>query len=307
VTPTPAPTTAVPRSLHALLDHIVDYAGLFPPARLDLRSAVHEYAAYRAGEHRWALGRFVIPAPRLEELAREVHGLAAPDEAPWQLSALVAPLEASEGALVAAFNERQGAAGEKLGVDAIETRAATPADVDAVLDAVPSSIATYVEVPLGTDPRPLLDRIAKRNARAKARTGGVTAEAFPTPAQVARFLAACIEIGLPFKATAGLHHPLRGEYALTYEPESPRGVMFGFLNVFLAAAALRGGASERDAEALLTVAAPDMPAFGDDGVSWGGLFIPTDELRASRARSAIAFGSCSFREPITDLSALGLL
>ena len=56
--------------LRILLRGLIDYAGLFPPASLDMADAVRNYAAYREGEHAWALGRFVVPAARLEEFER---------------------------------------------------------------------------------------------------------------------------------------------------------------------------------------------------------------------------------------------
>jgi hypothetical protein len=48
----------------ALMHGIVDYAGLFPPASLDMPKTVANYARYRSGEDRWALGRLVVPLKR---------------------------------------------------------------------------------------------------------------------------------------------------------------------------------------------------------------------------------------------------
>ena len=80
---------------------------------------------------------------------------------------------------------------------------------------------------------------------------GITKDAFPKTSELIRFLRGCVQAGLPFKATAGLHHPLRAEYRLTYAPDSPTGVMFGFLNLFLATAFLRAGMAESEAARLL--------------------------------------------------------
>src|SRR5215471_10308407 len=55
-------------SLRILLTHLIDYAGLFPPAALEMPEAQRNYAAYRAGEYSWMLGRFVVPAARLDEV-----------------------------------------------------------------------------------------------------------------------------------------------------------------------------------------------------------------------------------------------
>jgi hypothetical protein len=293
------------RSLHTLLHSIVDYAGLFPPAALDMESAVREYAAYRASADAWMLGRFVVPAARLGEFESAAGGLLRRDGAPWRISALVGPEHAADVARIRELDARRE--GEAV-VDCIETRGATPAEIDAVLACMPSGPSVYVEVPVAQDPRPLLERIAAGGARAKIRTGGITPEAFPPAAQVARFLAACAALRLPFKATAGLHHPVRGPYRLTYAPDSPSGVMFGFLNVFIAAAALRAGATEHDAIAILEETSPEAFRFDDDGVAWRDrLRLDTDALARAREESAIAFGSCSFREPVDDLRTLHLL
>ena len=56
------------RPERALLSGMVDYAGLFPPAQLPLEKAVREYAVHLGGAEAWMLGRFIIPAQRLEEL-----------------------------------------------------------------------------------------------------------------------------------------------------------------------------------------------------------------------------------------------
>ena len=147
----------------------------------------------------------------------------------------------------------------------------------------------------------LIPELAKRHLRAKIRTGGITADAFPSAHAVAAFLRACKAAGVAFKATAGLHHPLRCVKPLTYEPNAPTGLMHGFLNVFLAAALLDHAEAileERDAHAF---------AFDHAGASWRGQRVSTDELTAMRNTFAISFGSCSFEEPIADLQELGWL
>jgi hypothetical protein len=279
------------RALGALLEHVVDYAGLFPPAALDLPSAVAEYDARRRGDDAWMLGRFVLPASRLPELRVPGGG--------WQLSALVGPDVARDAASVDAFNAAQTG---RAVVDAVEAKAATPEEVAAVLAAGPRDVTAYVEVPLDASLDALLDAIQAHGGRAKARTGGVTAAAFPEPAAVLRFLEGCVRRGLPFKATAGLHHPVRGEQALTYAPGAPRGVMHGFLNL-LAATALLAAGEPRD-RAQTALEERDPTAFAAEGaLAWRG-----HALDAPAARALFSgFGSCSFAEPVADLRALGLL
>ncbi|HJS47749.1 MAG TPA: hypothetical protein VJ773_07180, partial [Gemmatimonadales bacterium] len=140
---------------------------------------------------------------------------------------------------------------------------------------------------------------------AKIRTGGVTPDAIPAPARVARFLAGCARLRLPFKATAGLHHPIRADYPLTYAPDAPRATMFGYLNLFLAAALLHAGGSEEDAARLLEETRLSAFTFGEHGVRWDGYRLSLADLAESR-RYALGVGSCSFDEPLADLAAAGL-
>jgi hypothetical protein len=192
-------------------------------------------------------------------------------------------------------------------VDAVELKAASPEDADAALAALPSGLTAFVEVPLDEDLDGLLATLKRRGARAKIRTGGVVPDAIPDPADVARFIAACAAAGVPWKATAGLHHPVRAEQALGYEPASPRAVMHGFLNVFAAAAFARTGATPADLDAVLREQQASAFRFDDAGLAWRRLRASTRELAATRHDFAGSFGSCSFAEPVADLRALGVL
>jgi hypothetical protein len=157
----------------------------------------------------------------------------------------------------------------------------------------------YCEVPL-----PELDEVRRAGCFAKVRTGGVKPDGIPEVADVAKFIRACAERRLAFKATAGLHHPVRAEYALTYEADAPRAVMHGFLNVFLAASFAWHG--RRDVEPVLAETDPAAFRF-DDRARWRDWSLDAAQIREARAQFAHAFGSCSFEEPIRDLQALGVL
>jgi hypothetical protein len=290
----------------ALLADLVDYAGLFPPAALPMEQAVAEYARWRRSPEAWMLGRFVVPAGRLAELSRAADAhLPEPGAGdPWALSALLGPDVYGESALVTAFNA--GSAGRAV-VDAVELKAASAAEAEAALAALPPGLAPFVEVPLDGDLDAILAVLEARGARAKARTGGVVPEAIPSPADVARFIAACARAGVPWKATAGLHHPVRAEHALTYAGDSPRAVMHGFLNVFAAGALARAGASPSDLEAVLREGDPSALRLGRDALAWRDLRASTDQVREARRSFATSFGSCSFEEPVAGLRELGVL
>ncbi len=157
----------------------------------------------------------------------------------------------------------------------------------------------YCEVPLEQ-----LDEVQRMGCCAKLRTGGLQPEAIPPVAVVADFLRACARRRLAFKATAGLHHPIRAEFALTYAADSPRAVMHGFLNVFLAAAFVWHGTNA--IEPVLEETDPAAFRF-EEQAHWRDWSLEAAQIQDARRHFAQAFGSCSFEEPVHDLQTLGLL
>ena len=294
--------TVVSKSLHALLHTIVDYAGLFPPASLTMDAAVANYAAYRHDPHAWMLGRFVVPVARLDEMTHAAQAVWRNGH-PWRLSALVGEDLDGDVARIASFNH----SGRGAVVDAVEIKASRAEDIVRIAETIPRDIKTYVEIPVAEDPRPLIAAIAAHKLRAKVRTGGVVPEAFPPVEHVARFIRECYAVSAGFKATAGLHHPLRSTRALTYAPDSPRGTMHGFLNVFLAAVFQYNGLTRGDALEILQAESLAGVTFNDDGIAWKDYVVTLGEVATVRRRFAVAFGSCSFREPVDDLKEIGLL
>jgi hypothetical protein len=297
-------------SVDTLVSGLVDYAGLFPPAGLDLATAAQNYGSYRTDEHWRVLGRFILRAVQLDEF----HAAAAKalprrrTDEPWRLSVLAGQDVAADLARIAIFNNAyaKGPSGRAI-VDAVEGKAATVAEIEALATSTPRTFELFVEIPIDPDPSPLLAALARRGARAKVRTGGVKPDAIPAPALLARFMAGAVRARVAFKATAGLHHPVRGMYPLTYEADSPHAVMHGFFNVFLAAAFLGTGATEADAVEVLEERDPVAFRFTPGGVRWRDRRLTTTDLRTTREQIARAFGSCSFREPVDDLRALHLL
>ncbi len=282
-----------------LFSGLVDYAGLFPPASLGMADAVAAYAADRAGRDAWMLGRFVCPAARLAELAKA----AAPHwdgESPWRVSAL-APDPVADFPHIRAFN---AAHAERAIVDVVEGRASTTADIDQFAGQL-GDLEGFVEVPLDPDPAALIADCARLGLKAKARLGGVVADAIPRPELVARFLVRCRESGIAFKATAGLHHPIRGAFPLTYEPGAPRATMHGFLNLLFATYVVLRGGDEVEACAVLEDRDPSAFAIDRDAARWRDQVVPTPQI--TRLRETMrGIGSCSFREPVADLVALGV-
>jgi hypothetical protein len=235
-------------SLHALLENLIDYAGLYPPASLPLAEVIENYGRYLYSPDNWILNRLVLPLSKL----KEVH--IGPS---WRVTLLT---DTEPGPL-----PRQ--------IETLETK-----------NERRLSLPTYCEAPL--------DRIT--DAFAKIRTGGVSPEATPSAPNLAEFLRRAAARRLPFKATAGLHHPIRAD-------------MHGFVNVFVAAAFAWHGMDLESLILILDESHADSFEFGDDHLCWRGLKLSSDQIRTARCDFAHSFGSCSFEEPLDDLRKLGWL
>jgi len=285
-------------SLRALLTDLIDYAGLFPPANLGMAEAVRNYQDYLSRNTAWMLGRFIVSASRLRELESELAGIG--NASLWEVSCLVG--EDAQAGLreIERFNHRN--ANARAIVDTIEVRSTSLDFIGGLSD----KVTTYIEV-LPDASRKQLQWMGEIGARAKIRTGGVIPEAIPSSAAIAGFLVNCAAAGAGFKATAGLHHPVRSSRALTYELGAPRATLHGFLNLFLAAALARRRASAVDLAAVLDLEETEGLHFGDDGAQWGDLVLTAEAIRETREQFAISFGSCSFEEPVEDLKELHLL
>jgi hypothetical protein len=289
-------------SIRILLTHLIDYAGLFPPAGLNMQKAVTNYDAYLGSEYSWMLGRFIVTAARLNEFSEALAQLPTTSK-PWPLSALLGRDPTADLARIAAFNMNQ----RHAAIGSVEVKAETSDDVKRLADIIPREFATYFEIPLSGCESACIAAIGDCRRSAKIRTGGETADKFPDPSRVVEFMKFCAEAKVPFKATAGLHHPLRSIHRMTYQPDSASALMHGFLNVFLAAAFLRGGMNPQSAIDLLEERAPETIRFDSDGVTWREHRLSASEIAAARQGFSVSFGSCSFQEPVDDLQSFGLL
>ena len=287
-----------------MMRRLVDYAGLFPPAALSMADAVARYGEHVTSSDSWMLGRFVVPVERLDELAEAASPLAERGMEAWRLSALIGADPAKAGPAIRTFNTAHRG---RFVVDVVECRAVAPGSVAQSIGELPGELRIFVEMPLLDDPRDMLLEIRAAGAWAKMRTGGVSPDAFPSAREVGRFIARASELLVPFKATAGLHHPVCGDYPLTYDIDAPRGRMFGFLNIFAAAAFAQCRLGERE---LIEIVSEDSPAafeFGDEALSWRGRVVPARQVASARSSLGLAFGSCSFQEPVDGLRELSLL
>jgi hypothetical protein len=320
-------------SLQAFLAGLIDYAGLFPPAQLLLPEAFRNYLHYQREPDAFMLGRFVCPAARLKDLG-DLRKDAPDAGASLPLSVLgrggencsefLQGLEAD----VEAISASQEAQGQRAAVEVLELRLPKEAfdgpaddrlrdllrDAAALLRSV-AGRAVFWEAPPGAGRRAravsLIAVLGKlRDASIagaavtgfKLRCGGADAAAVPSIEEVAEALAACRDMGVPFKATAGLHHPVR------YFDKRLGCSAHGFLNVF--GAGVLAHALGLDADRLRDVVASESPtdfAFDDHGFRWRDLRASTEQVAAARRNFALSFGSCSFDEPRDDLRRLSLL
>ncbi len=292
-------------SLRVLLSEIVDYAGLFPPSQLSMSEVVANYAGYKMGEYNWMLGRFIVPVARLEEFADSGEKFFSSGAEVWKLSVLAGENIYGTISEIEDFNREYA---PFAACDALEIKAETGAQIEEFAELIPPHLKTYFEIPIGENLADLITTIAICGHCAKIRTGGITQTAFPNGAQITRFMRTCLAANVPFKATAGLHHPLRCEKSLTYEKDAETGMMHGFLNVFLAAAFLLRGFKPNALRELMEDEESSGFQFEDNGVFWREEhFLSTAHLRILRAKGIISFGSCSFEEPIADLKEIDLL
>jgi len=304
------------KPLRFLLENLIDYAGLFPPAELTMAEAVKNYAAYRQSQHSWMLGKFIVPASRLEEFEQAAAEFwpRNSEEDFWKLSVLGGANLKDDLANINRFSRRHSFGEQAAAVmpmqamiDTIEFKASTVAEIEAAMHVMHPTLTCFIEIPITEDSSELIRAIGAGGAFAKVRTGGVTADAFPSAENLARFIATCAEEDVGFKATAGLHHPLRSINRLTYKPDSASAMMHGFLNVFLAAAFAQNGASVEQLTAMLEETSPEAFRFEEGCVYWRDEMLVVGHIRNARHLFSISFGSCSFTEPIEDLQRLQLI
>ena len=298
-----------------LFRQLIDYAGLFPPAALATSASVANYEQYMRSEWSWILGRFILPIQKLGDFqtafihlpAAESGGLGQSEAKIWPLSVLITEHASADIHQIRKFNAEMklSSSNRVAQVESIEVKVASEGEILKIAEAVPRSLDAYFEIPARDEN--CYAALAATGRKAKIRTGGETDDKFPPSVDVADFMQRCLAAGVAFKATAGLHHPLRSVHRYTYQPDSLSGMMHGFVNVFLAAAFMRRGLPGEVAAELLEERSANAIRFEPDGVEWRGHRLQNKDLAAARDEFAMSFGSCSFTEPVEDLLSLNLI
>ncbi len=293
------------KSIRVLLAEIVDYAGLFPPSQVSMPEAVSNYATYKNSNYNWMLGRFIVPVGRLDEFLESAGDFFSKDGKDiWRLSVLAGGDIYETVSAVKDFNAKNVSFAV---CDALEVKSGASLEIEKIANAVAGNLPVYVELPLNDDLSNLVSGLAINQLRAKIRTGGTTPEAFPSVSKIIRFVQAALTANVPFKATAGLHHPFRCLKPLTYETGAPEGIMNGFLSLFLATGFARQGFDTSILEELMNDESAKNFAFNESGVCWRQEHFLSNEQLANLRRDIISFGSCSFTEPIEDLQEIEIL
>jgi len=316
----------MPTTSRALFTGIIDYAGLFPPAKLPMAEAFTRFLGHREGDDGWMLARFVCPASRLEELTSVIESsesaktpiriavLGTGGDAP---PAFAEAMERDIAAMISFGSRHRDAAP----VDVFEVKLPGQGEPASVVDFVHDEFAgklshpvtTFFEVPLLGEWQIRLTSSAEaisaasheidqnRWAGLKIRCGGLDASAVPTVEAVAAAVIAARDANLPLKATQGLHHPFR------QRDESLGTTVHGFFN--LASATIHAGAHDLDEHTVLEILADEDPAsfaITNSAIRWRDIETPIEGMVKGRETSFTSIGSCSFSEPRNDLITLGL-
>ncbi len=312
-------------TVRALLSQFIDYAGLFPPAKQPLDAALDSYLhERRSSPHRWMLGRFICPAARLPELLTLAQRHA--DRSLLQLTVLGQQSSTADEFLphvradVEAIESFRQAWDQDAMIDVFEValpKGATIAQLQAQLPYLPdllgnAGLCAFFEIPTAPSWRANVSALTDTlhdlhhtqphgSLGMKLRCGGLTAEAFPTDADVAYFLDRCGASHRPWKATAGLHHPRR------HWDTSLNVWHHGFLNVFVAGLLGRTHVLN-DSDLVSILSDRDLLSLRceDDCIAYRAWSCSATQIVDYR-KLAASFGSCSFAEPCAELKAMGWL
>lgn len=298
-------------TLSTMLEGVIDYAGLFPPAQLEMRKALEDYAR-GVEKYDWLVDRMVVTAARIGEAAAAAESLryASPDE-PIYACVVASPI--ASGSTAGEVIDRDLALMDSQNI-LIPSTYEIRLPEDGIVQAAkalsrrmhrfePSGIEVFIEIGWGEN---LVENIHAVSGEIeefglKARTGGVKAEAFPSVSELATFISEAVSLEQLVKFTAGLHEPLR------YLDVDLNCHRHGFLNAifaFYGAVALDLNTSE--IEQILAIEDPEKVKFTDESAFMGDFELNLDAIEVGRDWFG-GFGSCSYEEPITGLRRLKLL
>lgn len=269
-----------------LLAGLVDDSALLQPGPATVADATAGFRDHHAAWYGELVGSLLVPSSLLD-LDVDPPGLPVGvinDAAVTALPTAVAKLRAG-GATVRSIEAAVARRGEdpQPGLAELGTLAAGDKDLE-----------VYAEIPLSWGLLGALDAVAAMRADGlriapKFRVGGLAAELFPTPVELAAVICACRDRDLPFKLATGIRHALRHT-----DPETGF-THHGFLNV-LVAVLLAGDGQEVAEVAEALGATHPVP-----------LVEPARARRDETRPLWAGFGVATIVEPLTELVRLGLI
>lgn len=314
-------------SLKNFTAKIIDYAGLFPPASLELAQAFHNYIFYRQGENKWMLNKFIIPAKRLGELTGLMNDMKIEGTVPFSVlgtgADTVSDFKKNFETDIKNISEFVKIHNDLVSIDAFEVRLPKELlekeDDDDMLDlmidvsdklekTLNKNVPVFYESVPGDDYENIIIRVVETIASLnkgcgfKLRTGGTEPSAFPSADLISFAIISCCEFGVPMKCTAGLHHPVK------HFNESVNADMHGFFNIF--GAGILAYTSNLDEMELVEIINDEDPyefVFNENGFEWNEIEVTNAQIKEARENFMISYGSCSFDEPVEDLKMLELL
>lgn len=324
------PCKALLKSVEAFTENLIDYAGLFPPAKLPLKEALNNYLKYKTESYNRILSKFICPAKLLPDLENLINNNLSNKD-------LSISILGTSGNNLKDFkkNFEDDINYWNNFISKFENIATTKSfeikfpeglianydskEISDLINYISNNIKNKISQPaflffegfMGSDwkknIKSLIDGINISNEKEinfgfKLRTGGENPEAFPTPEQIAFTIRECLDRSVPMKCTAGLHHPLR-----QYD-KATGTMMHGFINVFGAGIiAMRHNISDIGLKEILSDENPANFIFTNEYFSWKDWRMQIEDITFARKDLIISFGSCSFDEPIDDLKSLNLL
>ncbi len=301
------------KSLKLFLTKLIDYAGLFPPAKLQLKPALHNYINDIKCSDKWMLSQFILPLINLNNISDGMmNGFSR--KFPLKLSLLSNELGLDINQLIL-FKDKYN---DKVEFSGLESRILDIYSFHSILEKTNKvqnknqlGMSSFFELPTQEN---WIDKMNKSveiitefninhnsNFGFKLRCGGVEPDMFPSPENIAETIIICIQNQIPMKFTAGLHHPIR------HYNDSVQTKMFGFFNIFIGGMLAKKYRFSRVEliEALIDESSNNFK-FEEEGLSWKKFNLSNKEIKQFRENDFISYGSCSFNEPREDLTKLGI-
>jgi hypothetical protein len=323
------------RALISFMRGIIDYAGMYPPANLNLADAFRNYCNYLVSQDEWMMSRFICNIKSFEDIFRKDSDILKMVEnfssERWLSFSILINQEPKVKEFLTSFRKdlesvrkiSEMYSGEIV-ADTFEFKLPSELygkfgnhaekklleDINDILNGSGLLRArVFVEPPVDDNYKSVFKKLAEASAESnhkgsragfKLRTGGVNQENFPSVEQIAYALDACKQNKIPFKATAGLHHPVR------HMNENAGLKMHGFFNVFGAGILhYANSLSENELKSIVMDEKGASFSFTNDMFSWNDISADNGMVEKARNEFVISFGSCSFDEPREDLNNMG--